>query len=141
MKNLQILLVVLLMSFSTNAQDIAKSRRSASKIAAQGRAVGIHLVIATQRPDRNALDPQTKANLTGKVCFRAANIASSMTILDNKRAFDIPNIKGRAIWQSSNDLEEIQTPFLSEEKAKDLLNQHYRKVNSYSPKKDVYNEK
>ncbi len=115
----------LFMTGIASADDVVKSRRAASKIAAQGRAVGIHVVIATQRPDRYAVDPQMKANLTGKVCFRVANIATSNTILDSKMAAEIPNVKGRAIWQSSKDTIQIQTPNLTEDQAKLLLANYY----------------
>ncbi len=115
----------LFMTGIASADEVTKSRRAASKIAAQGRAVGIHVVIATQRPDRYAVDPQMKANLTGKVCFRVANIATSNTILDSKIAAEIPNIKGRAIWQSSKDTIQIQTPNLTEDHAKLLLSNYY----------------
>ncbi|USN48497.1 MAG: DUF87 domain-containing protein [Pseudobdellovibrionaceae bacterium] len=113
-------------------EDVKKARRHSSKIAAQGRAVGVHIIIATQRPDRFALDPQTKSNLTGKVCFRLPNNASSMTVMDSKRAAELPNIKGRAIWQNSSDQFEIQTPFFSEDQAVQLLSQHYKKVKGKS---------
>ena len=103
--------------------QVEMARTAAHKIAAQGRAVGVHLVIATQRPDRFAVDPQIKANLTGKLCFRLPNLASSMTVLDTGRAKDLPNIKGRAVWQESMDELEIQTPLLTEEDAKTLLDE------------------
>ncbi len=117
----------LFMKGIAKVEEVAKSRQAASKIAAQGRAVGIHLIIATQRPDRYAVDPQTKANLTGKVCFRVANIATSNTILDSKIAAELPNIKGRAIWQSTKDTVQIQTPNFSEDQAKNLLEKYYIK--------------
>lgn len=109
-------------------EEVKKARRQASKIAAQGRAVGIHIVIATQRPDRFALDPQTKSNLTGKICFRLPNHASSMTVMDNKRAAELPNIKGRALWQNSSDQFEVQTPFFTEEQAIQALSPFYKKA-------------
>ena len=106
--------------------QVQKTRRYASKVAAQGRAVGVHIVIATQRPDRFAIDPQTKANLNGKVCFRVANIASSLTAVDSKRAAELPNIKGRAIWKDSSETTEIQTPLFAEDKAVAMLTEYYR---------------
>ncbi|MCB0415386.1 MAG: hypothetical protein KDD50_13705 [Bdellovibrionales bacterium] len=126
-------------------EDVKKARRHASKIAAQGRAVGINLVIATQRPDRFALDPQTKSNLTGKICFRLPNHASSMTVMDNKRAAELPNIKGRAIWQNSSEQFEIQTPFFTEDQAVQMLTRYYEKskdltdesLRSYKPNNDT----
>ena len=104
------------------SQQAQEARTHANKIAAQGRALGVHLIIGTQRPDRNSLDPLTKANLPGKLCFSMANNISSMTILDSKRAADIPSTnKGRAIWKYGRDMVEVQTPFLSKEDTLKLL--------------------
>lgn len=91
------------------------------KIAAQGRAVGIHLVVATQRPDVRAVDGQIKANLSGALSFQMPNHASSMTILDNTRAAHLPKIPGRAIWKSGLDMFELQTPFVSVEEVNKAL--------------------
>jgi hypothetical protein len=127
----------LFMTGIASADEVVKSRRAASKIVAQGRAVGIHVVVATQRPDRYAVDPQMKANLTGKVCFRVANIATSNTILDSKMAAEIPNVKGRAIWQSSKDTIQIQTPNLTEDQAQLLLSHYYKEEEkSFNPNND-----
>ena len=98
---------------SRKSDDVLLARRVVSLIARQGRSVGIHLMIATQRPDSKALDPQVKANLTGVLCFAIANDASSITVLGNGRATDLPDIKGRAIWKNGMELIEVQTPFLS----------------------------
>jgi len=82
-------------------------------------------MIGTQRPDKNAVDPQTKANLSGRLCFKMADNASSMTILDNGRATDLPIIPGRAVWQSGLDNLEVQAPMLSAESAKELIASHF----------------
>jgi S-DNA-T family DNA segregation ATPase FtsK/SpoIIIE len=97
------------------AKEVQHAKRILSKVGAQGRAVGLHLIVATQRPDVKALDSQVKTHLVGVVCFPMANDASSMTVLGNGRATDLPMIPGRAIWKSNMDMVELQTPFLSVE--------------------------
>jgi S-DNA-T family DNA segregation ATPase FtsK/SpoIIIE len=105
-------------------QEIQKAKRVLSQVARQGRAVGIHLVIATQRPDTKSLDSQVKANLTGILCFPMPNDASSMTVLGNGRATDLPSdIKGRAIWKKNGEMTEVQTPFLSVDETESLLSE------------------
>jgi len=52
------------------------------RLGAKARAVGIHLVLATQRPDRDTVRPGIKANLGGKICLRVASKANSRIVLD-----------------------------------------------------------
>ena len=56
-----------------------------SIIARQGRAFGIHLILATQRPDANILTGQIRNNIDFRVCGRADNVLSQI-ILDNTEA-------------------------------------------------------
>ncbi|MCC8100285.1 MAG: hypothetical protein LIO78_09560 [Clostridiales bacterium] len=69
-----------------------------STIARQGRAFGIHLILATQRPDATILPGQIRNNLDFRVCGRADNVLSQI-ILDNTSAADqIPkDVQGRFI--------------------------------------------
>ncbi len=103
-----------------SAEDNA-AKAVLSQIARQGRALGIHLVMATQRPDTRALDPQIKANLTGVLCFKMLNDASSITVLGNGKATELPPIPGRALWKLGPALTELQAPLLYDDWAKDLL--------------------
>jgi energy-coupling factor transporter ATP-binding protein EcfA2 len=107
-----------------DTNEIQTARRVLSQIARQGRSVGVHLVIATQRPDAKALDPQVKANLTGVICFQMLNDASSITVLGVGRATELPAIPGRAIWKSGSEMMEIQTPYLGTEEVDRLLETH-----------------
>lgn len=66
---------------------ISKIEQHLSTIARQGRAFGIHLMLATQRPDANILSGQIKNNLDYRVCGRADNVLSQI-ILDNTDAAD-----------------------------------------------------
>ena len=67
-------------------------------IARQGRAFGIHLILATQRPDSTILNGQIKNNINCRICGRADNVLSQI-ILDNTNAADqIPeDAQGRFI--------------------------------------------
>ena len=59
-----------------------------STIARQGRALGIHLILATQRPDANVLPGQIKNNIDYRACGRADNTLA-IIILDNADAADM----------------------------------------------------
>lgn len=54
-----------------------------ARLAAKGRAAGIHLVLATQRPDKNIVTGIVKANLPLKICMRVISSANSKIVLDH----------------------------------------------------------
>lgn len=68
--------------------EILKIESELSVIARQGRAFGIHLVLATQRPDAGILNGQIRNNIDTKICGRADNVLSQI-ILDNTDAADL----------------------------------------------------
>ena len=71
-----------------------------STIARQGRAFGIHLVLATQRPDANVLPGQIKNNIDCRICGKADDVLSRI-ILDNSDAANIPKCsRGRFLDNS-----------------------------------------
>ena len=65
-------------------------------IARLGRAFGIHLILATQRPDANLLSGQIRNNLNCRICGRADNILSQLILDNTDAANQIPkDAKGR----------------------------------------------
>ncbi len=67
-----------------------------SVIARQGRAFGIHLILATQRPDANILSGQIRNNIDCRVCGRADNVLSQIILDSTAAAEQIPkDIAGR----------------------------------------------
>src|SRR5260370_40039058 len=52
-----------------------------ARLAGKGRAAGIHLVLATQRPDRTVVTGLIKSNLPMKVCLRVANGTNSQIVI------------------------------------------------------------
>ncbi len=73
---------------SKDAKDlVTQIEGKLSIIARQGRAFGIHLILATQRPDANILTGQIRNNIDFRVCGRADNVLSQI-ILDNTEAAD-----------------------------------------------------
>lgn len=101
-------------------------RACMSKITRLGRACGVHVILATQRPDKNAVDPQVKSNLTSTVCYRLHDIGGSLAVLGTGRATDLPKIAGRAILSQGSQEVEIQTPFLDFSESQKLLAETFK---------------
>jgi len=59
-------------------------------IARLGRALGIHLIFATQRPDANVISGQMKSNFNYRICGRADNVLSQIILDDTTAADQIP---------------------------------------------------
>lgn len=66
-------------------KPIKKIQNQLSSLARLGRAFGIHLILATQRPDANIISGQIKNNISYKICGRADQVLSQI-ILDNTDA-------------------------------------------------------
>ena len=65
-------------------------------IARQGRAFGIHLILATQRPDATIIPGQIRNNLDFRVCGRADNVLSQIILDNTNAAVQIPkDARGR----------------------------------------------
>lgn len=103
------------------AEFTRELRAAMSRITRLGRSVGIHAVIATQRPDKNAVDPQVKTNLPTTICYRINDIGGSLAVLGNSRATDLPNIPGRAILKNGSQEVEVQTPYLDPKESLRIL--------------------
>jgi S-DNA-T family DNA segregation ATPase FtsK/SpoIIIE len=52
-----------------------------ARLAGKGRAAGVHLVLATQRPDRTVVTGLIKSNLPMKICLRVANSTNSQIVI------------------------------------------------------------
>lgn len=72
-----------------------------------GRALGIHLLVATQRPDVGSVPGSLKAQLDGRICGHTADAQSSIVILDDGSAANLPAIPGRFIIRNGSETDDI----------------------------------
>jgi S-DNA-T family DNA segregation ATPase FtsK/SpoIIIE len=105
-----------------------------STIARLGRFVGVHVILGTQRPDKQAVDPQVKTNMTSTICFRIHDHGGSLAVLGTGRATDLPKLPGRAILRTGADELEIQTPLLEFGEAMKLLEEKFKATPDHESK-------
>jgi DNA segregation ATPase FtsK/SpoIIIE, S-DNA-T family len=66
-------------------KELAKAlEQSIKRLGAMARAAGIHLIIATQRPEARVVTPLIRSNLPGRVALRTASTADSAIVLGGK---------------------------------------------------------
>ena len=78
-----------------------------ARLAQLARAIGIHLVIATQRPTTNIITGLIKANFPARVAFRVTSMIDSRTILDQPGANQLIG-RGDMLISTGNDLTRLQ---------------------------------
>lgn len=82
-----------------------------ARIAQLARAVGIHMIIATQRPTTKIITGNIKANFPGRMAFRVASQIDSRTILDRTGADQLVG-KGDMLFLSGGDPVRVQCAFI-----------------------------
>ena len=82
-----------------------------ARLAQLARAIGIHLIIATQRPSVNVITGIIKANFPARIAFRVTSKIDSRTILDSQGADQLIG-RGDMLYTQGNDLTRIQCAFV-----------------------------
>ena len=82
-----------------------------ARLAQLARAIGIHLIIATQRPSVKIITGNIKANFTARIAFRVISRVDSATILDNNGAEQLVG-RGDMLMSTGGDLVRLQCPFI-----------------------------
>jgi S-DNA-T family DNA segregation ATPase FtsK/SpoIIIE len=82
-----------------------------ARLAQLARAIGIHLIIATQRPSVNVITGIIKANFPARVAFRVTSKIDSRTILDSGGADQLIG-RGDMLYTQGNELTRIQCAFV-----------------------------
>lgn len=96
-----------------DARKVANSiSNSIVRLAQKGRAAGIHVIIATQRPSVNVITGLIKTNFPTRIAFRVVSRVDSQTILDSTGAENLIG-KGDMLYYAGVDMERVQCALVS----------------------------
>lgn len=85
---------------------------SIKRLSPKARAAGIHLIIATQRPEASVVTPLIRSNLPGRVALRTASEADSMIVLGGRKTAAAYLLgKGDLLYQVGSQLQRLQSLF------------------------------
>ena len=90
-----------------------------ARIAQKARAVGIHMIIATQRPTTNIITGTIKANFPGRIAFKVSQGIDSKTILDRMGANQLIG-RGDMLYLQGNDPIRVQCAFVDTPEVVDI---------------------
>ncbi|ARV58681.1 cell division protein FtsK [Nostocales cyanobacterium HT-58-2] len=96
--------------FMAEKESRTSLEQSIKRLGAMARAAGIHLIIATQRPEASIVTPIIRSNLPGRVALRTASEADSAIILGGKQTFAARLLgKGDLLYQIGAQSQRLQS--------------------------------
>ncbi len=100
----------------------AQVEENIARLAQKARAVGLHLIVATQRPSRDIVTGVIKSNLTSRICYRVAQMIDSRIILDQVGGEQLLG-RGDMLFlpPGSSNLVRIHSPFITEKEVNALV--------------------
>ncbi|MDR2627522.1 MAG: DNA translocase FtsK [Dysgonamonadaceae bacterium] len=101
-----------------------------ARIAQKARAIGIHMVIATQRPTTNIITGTIKANFPARMAFRVTTMIDSRTILDQPGANQLIG-RGDLLFSQGSDPTRVQCAFVDTPEV-EQVSQYIEKQQGYS---------
>ncbi len=107
-----------------------------SQIARLGAGLGFRQILATQYPTGDVIPRQCKQNSDAKLSFRVQSATASRVVLDESGAELLPQIKGRAIYQTADKREILQTPIITTETIRESIAEHYVKKEAIAIEKE-----
>ncbi len=100
----------------------AKVEESIARLAQKARAVGIHLILATQRPSRDIVTGVISSNMPSRICFKVTQAIDSRVVLDRSGAEQLLG-KGDMLFQppGTSEVIRLHAPFVSENEVENLV--------------------
>ena len=113
-------IVVIIDEFADLIMTAKEVERPVMRLAQKARAVGIHLIVATQRPDVKVITGGIKANFPARIAFRVMQMIDSRTIIDQPGANQLIG-RGDMLFSNGGELTRIQCAFLDTPEVRDIV--------------------
>ena len=118
-------IVVIIDEFADLIMQVGKEvEMPVARIAQLARAVGIHMIVATQRPSTNVITGIIKANFPARIAFRVPSIVDSRTILDQTGANQLIG-KGDLLIAENGNVKRVQCAFVDTPEVERLVDYIY----------------
>jgi S-DNA-T family DNA segregation ATPase FtsK/SpoIIIE len=105
-------LVIVVDEFATLADELPEFLAGLVDVAQRGRSLGVHLVLATQRPS-GAVSPEIRANTALRIALRVTDAAESIDVLGSAVAAGVDKDRpGRGFFRTGSALTEMQTAMI-----------------------------
>ena len=104
--------------------------RPIARITQKARAVGMHMILATQRPSVNIITGVIKANIPTRIAFRTQSMIDSRTVLDTKGAEGLVG-KGDMLYSAGNGATRIQCAFVDTPEVIEIV-KHIKQQQSFT---------
>ncbi|MCR4664313.1 MAG: DNA translocase FtsK, partial [Paludibacteraceae bacterium] len=95
--------------------------RPIQRLTQKARAVGMHMILATQRPDVKVVTGIIKANVPTRIAFRTQSVVDSRTVLDTKGAEHLVG-KGDLLYSGGGNISRIQCAFVDTPEVEAIVN-------------------
>lgn len=113
-------IVVVIDEFADLIMTAKEVERPVMRLAQKARAVGIHLIIATQRPDVRVITGGIKANFPARIAFRVMQMVDSRTIIDQPGAQTLIG-RGDMLYTSGGELTRVQCALVETEEVERIV--------------------
>ena len=116
-------IVVVIDEFADLIMTAKEVEQPVMRLAQKARAIGIHLIVATQRPDVKVITGTIKANFPARIAFRVMQMIDSRTIIDQPGAQQLIG-RGDMLMSNGGELTRIQCAFVDTPEVREIGRAH-----------------
>ncbi len=113
-------IVVIIDEFADLIMTAKEVEKPVMRLAQKARAIGIHLIVATQRPDVKVITGTIKANFPARIAFRVMQMIDSRTIIDQPGAHQLIG-RGDMLMSVNGEITRIQCAYVDTPEVRDIV--------------------